>query len=176
MKKIEFGYANEIDPKGSWEGIGIKHGMLLTDADYYGAIELHGNSYIVAKVVEDKYDRFPELVNNFIVRGAVADMYADGSGTLFLDQEQSFEAQQIENYLNQDLVKNKINDFSDIVGYVKGLQPANKFFTLLSMNDKVIATSITHEAFEIKNEAIKNCRQTFSEMQKSLTETRSMSK
>jgi len=30
MKKIEFGYANEIDPKASWEGIGIRKGLLLT--------------------------------------------------------------------------------------------------------------------------------------------------
>lgn len=24
MKKIEFGYANDQEPKGSWQGIGIK--------------------------------------------------------------------------------------------------------------------------------------------------------
>lgn len=176
MKKIEFGYANEMDPKGSWEGIGIKQGVLLTEADYYGAIEYEGNSYIVAKVVEDKYGRFPELVDNFIVRGAVMDMYADGSGTLFLDQERSFEAGQIERYLNQELVKKDINNANDIVTNVRGLNKGNKFFTLLEMEDRIIATSITHDAFEIKNEAIKSCRQTFSDMQRSLTETHSISK
>ena len=170
MKKIEFGFANEIEPKGSWEGIGIKEGLLLTEADYYGAIEYDGNSYIVAKVVEDKYGRYPELLNNFIVRGALVDMYADGSNTLFIDQERTFEAEQIEKYFNNALTNKDINNIGDILTNVNGLNKANKLFTLMEMDERIIATSITHEAFEVKNEAIKSCRQSFSDMQRHIQE------
>ena len=40
MKKIEFGFANEQNPRGSWEGIGIKPGLLLNEADYYGVVNV----------------------------------------------------------------------------------------------------------------------------------------
>ena len=85
MKKIEFGFANDAEPKGSWQGIGIKDGLLLTDAVYYGAISFNGNNFIVAKVDNDEYNRFPSLLDKFIVRDAVVDVYADGSNTLFLN-------------------------------------------------------------------------------------------
>lgn len=170
MKKIEFGYANDIDPKGSWEGIGIKQGLLLIEADYYGAIQYEGNSYIVAKVTEDKYGRFPDMVDKFIVRNAVVDIYADGSSTLFLNQEESLESKQFERYLNMEQLKDKVNNVSDVLNFINGVYAPNKSFRLLEMDDKIIATSITNEAFEVKNEAIKNCRQTISEMQRHIQE------
>ena len=34
-KMIRFGFSNDKNPSGSWEGIGIKQDMLLTDAEYY---------------------------------------------------------------------------------------------------------------------------------------------
>ena len=67
MKQIEFGYSNDVDPKGSHEGMGIKPGLFLTEADYYGSVEFEGNYYIVAKVVSDEYNRFPQLLDKFIV-------------------------------------------------------------------------------------------------------------
>ena len=57
VQKKEFGYSNDIDPKGSLEVFGIKPGLLLTDALYYGAIEFDGNTYIVLKVVEDEFHK-----------------------------------------------------------------------------------------------------------------------
>ena len=165
MKKIEFGYANEQNPKGSWQGTGIKPGLLLTEADYYGAIKYEDNSYIVAKVVKDEYGHYPDLVDKFIVRPAIADMYVDGSGIIFLDQEQSLEGQQIENYLNDVLVKDKISNVNDIVSLCNGIHIADRSFTFLTLNDTVITTSILHEVFESRNTALKNCRQSFSELQ-----------
>ena len=168
MKQIEFGFSNDLEPSGSWEGIGIKQGVLLTDAAYYGAIEFNGDQFIVAKVEKDEYGRFPELVDNFIVRNAIADMYPDGSGTLLLDQEQSLEAQQIERFLNQPTIKGQIKSVNDIFAVCNGVQRGNRYFTLLESDPKLIATSITHEAFETKNSAIKRCHKTFSEMQRTL--------
>ncbi len=89
MKKIEFGHSNEFDSKGGFDGIGIKPGLLLTEADYYGSVEFEGNYYIVAKVVKDDYNRYPQLLDNFIVRQVLCDLYADGSANLMLNQEET---------------------------------------------------------------------------------------
>lgn len=170
MKQIQFGYSNDIDPKGSHEGIGIKPGLLLTEADYYGAVEYEGNSYIIAKVIEDKYNRYPQLVGNFIVRDAIADMYVDGSGCLFLNQQQSHVAQQLESYLNKENIKSRITNVTDVLNFCNGFRRANKMFTLLEMDSYFSATSILKEAFEEKNTALKNCHQSFSQLQMSLSE------
>lgn len=169
MKKIEFGFSNDYDPKGSWEGIGIKPGLLLTDAEYYGAIKYEDNSYIVAKVVEDEYGRFPHLLGNFIVRPAIADMYVDGSGTIFLDQEETMVTKQLESRLNSSQVKDRINDIDDVLNNCYGVHMADKSFRMITMDsDTVITTSITHEAFEMKNTYLKGCRASFSKLQEQL--------
>ena len=87
MKKIEFGHSNDNNPKGAWEGICISPDLPLLSADYYGAIELGDKSYIAAKVVDDEHNRYQELLDNFIVREALVDLYRDGSGFLILDQK-----------------------------------------------------------------------------------------
>ena len=119
MKKIKFGFANDVEPKGSWQGIGIREGLLLPDAIYYGSFSYNGNNYIVAKVDKDEYGRFPNLLNKFIVRDALVDVYADGSNTLFLNQEVSHNAQSIEMFLNNERIIGKVNDIFRFVFYVK---------------------------------------------------------
>lgn len=168
MKKIEFGFSNDVDPKGSWEGIGIKSGLLLTDAEYYGAIKYEGDSYIIAKVTKDEYNRFPHLLENFIVRPAIADLYVDGSGTIFLDQKESLISQKLEIYLNTPQIKERISNIDDILKICNGVHKADKAFTFLTSEDNFITTSITHETFERKNEALKNCKGSFSEMQEQI--------
>jgi len=121
MKKIEFGFANEKNPTGSWQGTGINEELAVTDAEYYGAVKFDGNSYIIAKVTEDKFGHWPNLVGRFIVRPAVADVYSDGSGIIFLDQEQSLRGNQIENFLNNEQVKDKIGNLDDIVNFTLGI-------------------------------------------------------
>lgn len=169
MKKIEFGFSNDYDSKGSWEGIGIKPGLLLTDAEYYGTVKYEDNSYIVAKVTEDEYGRFPHLVGNFIVRPAIADMYVDGSGTVFLDQEENIVTRQLEECLNSSQVRDRIKDIDDVLNNCYGVHIADKSFRVLTMDsDTVLTTSITHEAFERKNTALKSCRKSFSDLQEQL--------
>lgn len=165
MQKIEFGFANEANPKGTWEGIGIKPNTLLTEADFYGTVKLERDSYIIAKVTEDKYNNYPQLVGKFLVRPAIADLYPDGSGIIFLDQEQSLEAYQLEDYLNSPQVKDKIFSIEDIIKLSNGVVPADKAFSMLTDQDRVVTTSITHEVFERKNNALKNCHLSFSELQ-----------
>lgn len=168
MKKIEFGHSNDYDPKGSWEGIGIKPGLLLTDADYYGAIKYEDNSYIVAKVTEDEYERYPELLGKFIVRPAIADMYSDGSGIIFLDQEETIVSKELEDRINEPITRDRITSINDVRNFCSGTYMADMSFKFLTLGDKFITTSITHEAFERKNSALKSCRSSFSELQEQI--------
>ena len=165
MKKIEFGFANDVDPKGSWQGIGIRDGLLLTDAIYYGSFSFDGNNYIVAKVDKDEYGRFPNLLNKFIVRDALVDVYADGSNTLFLNQEVSHAAQTFESKLNKESVIDRIKDINDIINLCYVHQPS-KLFKLVELDDRIISTSITNEAFTAKEDAIRHCRHTLSDIQR----------
>ena len=154
MKKIEFGFANEKKPTGSWQGTGINEQLAVTDAEYYGAVKFDGNSYIIAKVTEDRYGHWPNLVGKFIVRPAVANVYDDGSGIMFLDQEQSLRGRQIENFLNNPQFKDKIRNLDDIVNFIKnGISKNNEPFDACTIMDSYVATSIKHEEFEkIKKE------------------------
>lgn len=165
MKKIEFGFSNDLKLTGSWEGMGIEPGLLLNEADYYGAFQYDGDSYIVIKIENDPYGRYPDLVGNFIVRDAFLDIYADGSTFLYLDQEQSLNAQKFEIFLNNNTYKNKIIDMNDILYICNGVSQANRLFKMLELDEKIISTSINHEVFVERNEAIKNCRYSISEMQ-----------
>mgnify|MGYP003290862550 CR=1 FL=1 len=169
MKRIEFGFANEMNPRGSWEGIGIKPGVMLTEADYYGAVKYDSDSYVVAKVTSDEYGNCPNLLGNFIVRPAIADLYPDGSGIIFLDQEESSISQQIEASLNRSYVKNEISDIKDVYRYCNGVTQCDKSFLLLTMDDNFMVTSILHEVFERKNNALKSCHDTFSQLQEQVT-------
>lgn len=149
MKKIEFGFANEKNPSGSWQGIGINSEVPLTEAEYYGALKFRGTSYVVAKVTEDKYGRWPNLVGRFIVRPAVADIYSDGSGVIFLEQEQSLNGNQLENFLNNPQFKEKIHNLDDIVNFIKnGITKNNEPFDACAVSDVYLTTSIKHEEFE----------------------------
>lgn len=168
MKKIEFYFNNQPDALGPVDGLGINPGLLLPDAEYYGAIKYEDNSYIVAKVTKDEYGRFPHLLGKFIVRPAIADMYADGSRTIYLDQEESLITKQLEARLNEPQVRDRISNINDIFNNCNGVYMADRSFKFLTLDDSVIATSITHEAFERKNEALKSCRYSFSNLQEQL--------
>lgn len=166
MKKIEFGFSNSKNPTGSWEGIGINEELPVFSADYYGAVKYEGNSYVVAKVIDDEDTKLPDLLDNFIVRPAIAEMYPDGSGIILLDQQLDEDGQKLENYLNRNDVKNEIHGITDVIRRSEGqIDPCDRLFHFLTINDEVLSTSIDHEVFEAKNEALKNCNLSFSELQ-----------
>ena len=167
MKKIEFGFANEDEPRGSWQGIGIRDGLLLTDATYYGAIGHNGDNFIVVKVENDEYGHYPNLVGKFVVVDALVDVYADASCTLFLNQEPSLTARRIEMFLNNERVIGKITGVDDMIR-VCGVHRANNFFKLVELDEKIIATSIRPDVFDEKNNAMKCCHNTFSDAQRML--------
>lgn len=164
MKTIEFGFDNNMEPTGSWQGMGIKEGLLLVDAQYIGSVEVDEQHFVIAKVEKDEYNRFPDLAGKFIVRDALVDVYADGSTTLFLNQQQSAWAKQIENLINLPQVNAKIHNIEDVFNAVNGIHRSNNAFKIEEMKDKLIATSIVPEAYERKYEAINHCHRPISEV------------
>ena len=166
MKKITFGFNNDINPTGQFEGIGIKPGLLLCKADYYGAIGYKDSNYIVAKVVQDEFNRYPDLLNKFIVRQALCDIYADGSAVLMLNQDENIDTQYLEEYLNNLKRKDEIKNITDIYKCCEGVTRAQNAFVLPELGrDEILATSIRTEEFYRKLEAIKNCHNSISELQ-----------
>lgn len=168
MKKIEFGFSNDFDPKGSFEGIGIKPGVLLTDADYYGSMEFDGNYYIVAKVVEDEFNNYPQLLGKYIVRQALCDLFADGSSILMLNQEETPITRKFEERLNSPEFMGDISNIRDIINILYGVHMSSRAFLLCELGEKILSTSIRPDAFERKNNAINSCHDSISEMQQEL--------
>lgn len=163
MKKIEFGFSNNSVPIGPWEGIGIRPGLLLTDATYFASIVHGDNKMIVIKIEHDQFGHYPELVGKFMVLDSLVDLYPDGSNILYLNQIQSISAQTIENYLNIERISKQIKTPTDIPTYLNNVVLAfDKVSRLIEMDDKLIATSITDEAFQAKKEAISKCHNSFS--------------
>ena len=169
MKKIEFGFATEDNPRGSWEGMGIKPGLLLSEAEYIGTVGYQDDHLVIFKVVKDDHGRFPQLLGKYVVSDALYDTYADGSGILFLDMEQSKAAENLQQYLNTPSVSSKIQDIDDVIKNSYGVRQPNRAYKLLDLDETIVATSINHEAFTAKNEAVKNCRMSLSEMQMQLS-------
>lgn len=165
MKKIYFNYTNELNPVGVFEEIGIIPGVLLTDAEYYGAIKFDGNSYVIARVGEDKYTQFSKLAGKFIVRDSFLDVYADGSTILYLDQEQSSIASKLEEYINYMNLETRIDNIDDIINLSDNLEKPNPFYKLLDEEESIVSISIIHEAFIEKREAMKKCKRSFSNVQ-----------
>ncbi len=174
MGKIEFGYDNGMTPTGAWEGLGLKPGSNLYDASYYGAVRVGEEQFIVTKITEDKYNRYPELLDNFMVIPAIADMYKDGSGNIYLNQEQSLNAKQIEETLNKLKEEANLNNIDDITNYLEGLSPADRTFDMLigekSDQEKYTATAVLPEVFENMQTAFENCNLSFSELSRKMME------
>lgn len=148
MIKIRFGFADRMNNFQGQEGIGIKEGVLLTYADYFGIINYSGSDYLVAKVVEDESNNCPELVGNFIVRPATLHQYKDGSEELVLNQEENNESIMLEKRLNNPVTKEMITSKEDILEIDPSIEEGSFGADYLALGNEISATSITDEAFK----------------------------
>lgn len=168
MQKMEFGYSNDENPKGSHEGIGLRPGLMLTEADYLGAVRMDGDQFVVVKVTEDEYNRYPELLGKFLVIPAIADLYPDGSGNIFLSQEGNEISEHLEMFLNRSAYKDSFTSVDDFVGAISGLYRADRSFSILTdsnyYGNNITATAILPEAFERKKNALDHCQGSFSSL------------
>lgn len=162
MKKIEFGFDNNLNPTGSWQGIGINPKVMLLDAEYIGSISIEGNNYIITKTVNQTRN-YQE--NMFLVRNALVDLFPSGSGILYLSQNENEITNGLENLLNNPNVKDKIITVEDVLRVCSAANYSMPSFRIIESSPKIIATSILPEVFEEKNNAINNCHKTFTQIQ-----------
>ena len=162
MKKIEFGFDNNLNPTGSWQGIGINPKVMLLDAEYIGSVSIEGNNYIIVKTVEQSRN-YQE--NMFLVRNALVDLYPSGSGILYLSQNENEITNGLENLLNNPNIKDKISTVEDVLRVCSAANYSLPSFRIIESSPNIIATSILPEVFEEKNNAINNCHKTFTQMQ-----------
>ena len=155
MLKIRFGFADSMNIFQGQEGIGIKYGVLLTYADYYGIINYFGSDYLVAKAIEDESNNCPELVGNFIVRPATLHQYNDGSEELVLNQEENNESKMLEKRLNNPVTKEMITSKEDILGIDSSIEEGSFGAEYLALGNEISATSISDEAFKREVEEMK---------------------
>ena len=154
MLKIRFGFADSMNNFQGQEGIGIKNGVLLTYADYYGIINYSGSDYLVAKATEDESNNCPELVGNFIVRPATLHQYNDGSEELVLNQEEDNQSKMLEEILNNPVTKEIITSKDDIIG-IPSIEEGSFSADYLALGNEISATSISDEAFKREVEEMK---------------------
>lgn len=162
MKKIEFGFDNNLNPTGSWQGIGIKPKVMLLEAEYIGSVSIEGNNYIIVKTINQTRN-YQE--NMFLVRNALVDLFPSGSGILYLSQNENEITTSLENLLNNPNVKDKIITVEDVLRVCSAANYSMPSFRIIESSPKIIATSILPEVFEEKNNAINNCHKTFTQIQ-----------
>ena len=155
MLKIRFGFADSMNNYQGQEGIGIKNGVLLTYADYYGIINYSESDYLVAKAIEDESNNCPELVGNFIVRPATLHQYNDGSEELVLNQEEDNQSKELEERLNNPVKKEIITSKDDIIGIDPSIEEGSFSADYLALGNEISATSISDEAFKREVEEMK---------------------
>lgn len=166
MKKIKFGYSLDDNPTGSWSGIGIEPGKPMTNGDYIGSFNHEGNDYVLARISDNNSSIFKHEIGKYIVRDALVDVYADGSNVMYLDLETSSFAQQMETAINERNKYEDIEDINKLAEYNDNINISHSFFRITEDPDNIIATSIKHEAFEEKRDLLKNCHQSFIELQR----------
>lgn len=162
MKEVHFGYENSLNPIGSFEGIGTGkglHGPVV--GEYIDVISLSGEEYLISKVEVKKDIQGSDY--QYDVRRALADIYPDGSGILFLDQEQSEMCLRVSAMLNSAQGKECL-DKGLTVREICEAHMAPFSFECVTRANTVLATSILHEIFDVKKRRIASCHRSFSDM------------
>lgn len=166
MKKIDFGYNNGNYPINMWEGCGIKNGIFLQEADYYGSVEIDGDYYVIAKVTNSQFNACPQLLNQFIVRQALCDVFADGSCIIRLNQDETTLTKQLEKVLNNTQVKERITKIEDVIDLSDKIKRSSNLFYLAELSyGNIYSISMLSDEFEKMNTARKKSDKTFLAMQ-----------
>lgn len=167
MKKVEFGYANESNPRGSFEGIGLAEGAKgAVAAEFVDVMRMNGSNYLITRITE-VFKSSEQDVGKIDVRRALVDLFSDGSSLMFLDQLHSSDCIKLEELLNSDKAKN-LMDRGVSVKEICGGANAPASFVVATHADLVLATAIRHEIFEEKMALLSRCRGSFTDMRMEL--------
>jgi hypothetical protein len=157
MKQVHFGFSNDLNPTGSFEGIGLgmtegSKNVGPVNGEFLEFMNINNEDYLVSKaaLVFGNDARFKD---KYIVRRAIADLYSDGSGLVFLDQYFSPECQRLEEMLNVQRYK-ELLERGRLPHEICGGYKSSAAFDCLVKKDledvAFLATAIPHETFERK--------------------------
>ena len=160
MKKIEFGSDDGLRPTGSWKNLGLANGVV--SGELIGLFNFEDEDYIVTKVgntfPDSKYE-----ANKMMVSRAVADLYKDGSGNIFIDQAGSLVCKDFEELLNSEKARTLLERGVSITDICNGYPVSNAFRVLVDRYS-VNAVAINHEVFENKKRQLSQCHSSFSDI------------
>lgn len=164
MKEVHFGYDNSNRPSGSHEGLGLTgRASGPVTGELLGFICGRDGNYMAVKVNLAFGNKESDL-GRVEVREALADIYPDASGILFVNQDKSRECQQLEDLLNSPKAQSLIERGISIQEICSGsMVPFS--FECVSRGETVSATAIKPEVFEQKKQLIDRCHKSFSDMQ-----------
>ncbi len=176
MKKLHFGYDNSSHPFGGviQEGLGLtKNGKLI--GPIYGelvdVINVYDENYIIYKVVE-AFDHDENYIGKYEVRRALVDMFANGSGILFVDKRKDYNSEKLEKIINFDSFLNRLangEDFINILEVVKSNSYAfDGALNMKAPEECARVCAIDHEVFEHKKALLKRCLSSITDMQEKL--------
>jgi hypothetical protein len=168
MKIIEFGFNDSDNPSCARLGIGMDCSSTgIVDGKLIGFVCTGEENYLVTKAIKC-FKNNGDLEGKIDVRRAVADIFKDGSGTLFLDQKHDINCQKLEKLLNVPSIKDKIENgvsLDDICRYANIYNEKTDFsYNCATNEDKIFATAIKHNEFNKKKYLIDNCRDSFSQL------------
>ena len=167
MKKIHFGYSNDNNPTGSFEGMGASRNKDIIDSEFIDFMELNGRFYLISKI-SSTFRGQEDKIGKIDVREVIADLYPDGSGIIFANQEKTDICTSLENSLNNAI--GLLEKGFNVKQICTGHNAPDSFSSLLHENSELplLITGIKSNIFEEKRMLISLCRNSFSSMQKEL--------
>lgn len=170
MKKVNFGYNNSID-NGVFEGIGL--GSVVSgrtvgpvSGNLLGVVSLGNDDFLVSEVTQ-AFGNDENYIGRIIVRDACVDLFPDASALLFIDQQESVISRKLEELLNKDKEKAKIENGRSLYDICSGNVPSFAYECAIhsSSDFPVSVVALKHDVFKNKKSNIAKCHSSFSDMQ-----------
>lgn len=169
-KIVSFGFDSSPNPNGVLELPGLNEHKEVgpIKAEFIGFIGDKGDHYLVSRVIET-YDS-EDQIGQIDVRRALADIYPDGNGKLYLDSAHTLECRIWARALSSEKTKKALERGVSL----EKILPENSVpfsFNCVTQYDYFNAIAIKHEAFERKKALINGSYKTFSQLQEEIENT-----
>lgn len=160
-KIIEFGTEDSLHPVGIHEKMGLPTGAI--EAEYIGTISINGDNFIVGKVTEC-FDKKEDKDGKIIVRECIPNVYSDGSGCIFLNQQVSEKCIDLERFLNTQNIINELEKGIDINSLINSSLLPLSIHNFINNTDLLLVTAIKNEVFNHKKELLKYNQSSFCDL------------
>lgn len=143
MSKIKYRYdiSDAPVPTGQGNGIAEEIGCPI-EADFLGIIKHNGEDYLVSRTIKTLGDN--DSIGKVTVRRATAEIYPDGTGSIFLDINENEITKTMEEGLSTTFVNE--NSLTNIINH----RYDGVINDMLQKENELLATSIRTDVFNEK--------------------------